>query len=91
MMCEFGQLLSGQAVEQDARRAPGSPTLAAFTAGLNEIRLVAAIIALLSGVAALASVRGQDFARRQYTGSLGVAMRTVDEEARTGKPVRRVS
>ncbi len=40
-------------------------TRAAFTTGLNRILLVAAIIALVSGVVALATIRGRDFAQQQ--------------------------
>jgi len=36
-------------------------TRAAFTAGLNQILLVAAIIAVASGLVSLAAIRGQDF------------------------------
>jgi hypothetical protein len=36
-------------------------TRSAFTAGLNQILLVAAIIALASGLVSLAAIRGQDF------------------------------
>ena len=36
-------------------------TRSAFTAGLNEILLVAAIIAFISGLVSLATIRGQDF------------------------------
>ena len=35
---------------------------AAFTTGLNRILLVAAVIALVSGVVSLAAIRGRDFA-----------------------------
>jgi hypothetical protein len=38
-------------------------TKAAFTSGLNRILLIAAIIALASGVLALLLIRGKDFAR----------------------------
>ena len=37
-------------------------TRSAFTAGLNQILLVAAIIAVASGLVSLAAIRGQDFA-----------------------------
>jgi EmrB/QacA subfamily drug resistance transporter len=47
-----------------AREAVGQITRAAFTTGLNGILLVAAIIALVSGVVALAAIRGQDFAHQ---------------------------
>jgi hypothetical protein len=36
-------------------------TRSAFTAGLNQILLVAAIIAFASGLVSLAAIRGQDF------------------------------
>jgi EmrB/QacA subfamily drug resistance transporter len=42
-------------------RAVAIVTRSAFTAGLNEILLVAAIIALASGLVSLAAIRGQDF------------------------------
>ena len=54
------------------RRLPGplrgqvaGITKAAFTAGLNHILLVAAIIALASGVISLAAIRTRDFAQQQ--------------------------
>ena len=40
-------------------------TRSAFTSGLNHILLVAAIIALVSGVISLATIRTKDFARRR--------------------------
>jgi hypothetical protein len=43
----------------------GGITRAAFTSGLNGILLVAAIIALASGVVSLASIRTRDFAHQQ--------------------------
>ena len=48
-----------------ARQGVGLVTRAAFTTGLNRILLVAAIIALVSGVVALASIRSKDFAQQQ--------------------------
>jgi predicted MFS family arabinose efflux permease len=47
-----------------ARQAVGEITKASFTAGLNLILLVAAIIALVSGVVALATIRSKDFAHQ---------------------------
>ncbi len=47
-----------------ARAAVGEITKASFTAGLNLILLVAAIIALVSGVVALVSIRSKDFAHQ---------------------------
>jgi hypothetical protein len=47
------------------RQPVGLITRAAFTTGLNRILLVAAIIALVSGVAALAAIRGKDFVQQQ--------------------------
>jgi len=46
-------------------------TRAAFTTGLNRILLVAAVIALVSGVVSLAAIRGTDFAQQQRPGSPG--------------------
>jgi hypothetical protein len=43
----------------------GGITRAAFTTGLNSILLVAAIIALASGVISLAAIRTRDFAHQQ--------------------------
>ena len=48
-----------------ARQAVGLITRAAFTSGLNRILLVAAIIALVSGVISLATIRRKDFAQSQ--------------------------
>ncbi len=48
-----------------ARQAVGTITKTAFTTGLNRILLVAAIIALVSGVVALAAIRSKDFAQQQ--------------------------
>ena len=47
------------------RQTVGLITRSAFTAGLNHILLVAAIIALVSGVVALVSIRRKDFAQQQ--------------------------
>jgi len=52
-----------------ARQAVAVITRAAFTTGLNRILLVAAIIALVSGVVALAAIRSKDFAQQQGPGS----------------------
>jgi EmrB/QacA subfamily drug resistance transporter len=46
-----------------ARAAVGHITRGAFTSGLDRILLVAAIIALASGVIALATIRSRDFTR----------------------------
>jgi len=46
-----------------ARQAAGVITRAAFTSGLDRILLVAAIIALASGMVSLAAIRSKDFAR----------------------------
>jgi hypothetical protein len=54
-----------------ARPAVGAITRAAFTSGLNRILLVAAVIALVSGVVSLAAIRGGDFAQQQRPGSPG--------------------
>ena len=46
-------------------QAAGLITRAAFTTGLNEILLVAAIIALVSAVVSLTTIRSKDFAPQQ--------------------------
>jgi MFS family permease len=50
---------------EHSRQAVGAITRGAFTTGLNSILLVAAIIALASGVVALVAIRGRDFAQQQ--------------------------
>ena len=50
---------------EQARPAVGMITRAAFTTGLNRILLVAAVIALVSGVVSLAAIRGRDFAQQR--------------------------
>lgn len=47
------------------RQTVGRITTTAFTAGLNTILLVAAIIALAAGVISLAAIRSKDFARQE--------------------------
>jgi predicted MFS family arabinose efflux permease len=47
------------------RQTVGAVTKAAFTAGLDQILLVGAIIALASGVISLAAIRSKDFAASQ--------------------------
>jgi EmrB/QacA subfamily drug resistance transporter len=59
---EIGQVilrLPGQ-----ARQAVEVITRSAFTTGLNQILLVAAIIALVAGVVSLAAIRSKDFAQQ---------------------------
>jgi EmrB/QacA subfamily drug resistance transporter len=56
---------------EQARPAVGMITRAAFTTGLNRILLVAAVIALVSGVISLAAIRGRDFAQQQRPGPPG--------------------
>ena len=46
-------------------QAVGLITRAAFTTGLNEILLVAAVIALVSAVVSLVAIRSRDFAQQQ--------------------------
>ena len=53
------------ALPPQARQTVGLITRAAFTSGLNRILLVAAIIALVSGVVSLATIRGKDFVQAQ--------------------------
>jgi hypothetical protein len=54
-----------------ARQVVGTITRAAFTAGLDRILLVAAIIAFVAGVVSLAAIRGRDFARAAPGGQEG--------------------
>jgi len=51
-----------------AGQAVGTITRTAFTTGLNLILLVAAIIALVSGVVSLAAIRSRDFAQQHPPG-----------------------
>jgi EmrB/QacA subfamily drug resistance transporter len=50
---------------EHARQAVATITRAAFTTGLDNILLVAAIIALASGVISFAAIRSKDFAQQQ--------------------------
>jgi predicted MFS family arabinose efflux permease len=52
-----------------ARQAVGTITRTAFTTGLNRILLVAAIIALVSGLVSLAAIRGKDFVHQREPGA----------------------
>jgi EmrB/QacA subfamily drug resistance transporter len=63
---QSGQIGSviGKLPEHD-RQAVAMITRGAFTTGLNGILLVAAVIALASGVVALVAIRGRDFAQQQ--------------------------
>ena len=54
------------------RQAAAEVTRAAFTAGLNRILLVAAVIALVSGVVALAAIRTKDFAQNRAEAAGGI-------------------
>jgi EmrB/QacA subfamily drug resistance transporter len=63
---EIGNVITR--LPERARPAVGMITRAAFTAGLNRILLVAAVIALVSGVISLAAIRGRDFAQQQRPG-----------------------
>ena len=58
---EIGHVISQ--LPAHARQAVGMITRAAFTTGLDRILMVAAIIALASGVVSLAAIRSKDFAR----------------------------
>ena len=64
---EIGKVISK--LHGHARQAVGLITRSAFTTGLNRILLVAAIIALVSGVVSLAAIRSKDFAQQQRAGS----------------------
>jgi EmrB/QacA subfamily drug resistance transporter len=63
---EIGHVIATLPVQ--ARQAVGMITRAAFTTGLNRILLVAAIIALVSGVVSLAAIRSRDFAQQRDAG-----------------------
>ncbi len=60
---EIGQVIAR--LPAPLRPAVATITRAAFTTGLDRILLVAAIIALASGVVALAAIRTRDFAQQQ--------------------------
>jgi EmrB/QacA subfamily drug resistance transporter len=60
---QIGNLIKG--LPGPARQAAETLTRGAFTTGLNQILLVAAIIALASGVISLAAIRTRDFAQQQ--------------------------
>ena len=60
---EVGQLI--RRLPAHARQAVATITRAAFTTGLDRILLVAAIIALATGVISLAAIRGRDFVQQQ--------------------------
>ncbi len=51
-----------QALPAQARQTVATITRTAFTTGLNQILLVAAVIAFAAGVVSLAAIRGKDFA-----------------------------
>ena len=59
---EIGNLIAKLPVQ--LRQTVGTITRAAFTTGLNHILLVAAIIALASGVVTLVTIRTKDFAQQ---------------------------
>jgi EmrB/QacA subfamily drug resistance transporter len=63
---QAGQLISKLAPQ--ARQAAAQITRGAFASGLNRTLLVAAVIALASGVLALVLIRGKDFARPESGG-----------------------
>ncbi len=60
---QIGQVIAK--LPLSARQSVGVITRTAFTTGLNLILLVAAIIALVSGVVSLAAIRSRDFAQQQ--------------------------
>jgi predicted MFS family arabinose efflux permease len=68
---QIGHLI--QHLPVPARHAVEVVTRSAFTTGLNEILLVAAIIALASGVISLAAIRSKDFAQQQVAPQQQVA------------------
>src|SRR5271166_2335923 len=60
---QIGQVIGK--LPPSARQPVGVITRTAFTIGLNHILLVAAVIALVSGVVSLAAIRSKDFAQQQ--------------------------
>jgi len=60
---QIGQLIGR--LPPSARPSVAALTRTAFTTGLNHILLVAAIIALVSGVVSLVAIRSRDFAQQQ--------------------------
>ena len=60
---QIGQVIGK--LPPSARQSVGVVTRTAFTTGLNLILLVAAIIALVSGVVSLAAIRSRDFVQQQ--------------------------
>jgi predicted MFS family arabinose efflux permease len=60
---EIGQVIAK--LPGQFRQTVGTITRAAFTTGLDRILLIAAIIALVSGVVALATIRSKDFAQQR--------------------------
>ena len=64
---EIGKVISK--LHGHSRQVVGLITRSAFTTGLDHILLVAAIIALVSGVVSLAAIRSKDFAQQQRAGS----------------------
>ncbi len=66
---EVSQLISK--LPPQARQAAAQITRGAFTSGLNRILLVAALIALVSGVLSLVLIRGKDFARPESRSESG--------------------
>jgi len=63
---QIGQVIGK--LPASARPSVVNLTRTAFTTGLNLILLVAAIIALVSGVVSLAAIRSRDFAHQQGPG-----------------------
>jgi len=63
--------LSGSKLPEHARQTVAVITRTAFTTGLNRILLVAAIIALVSGVVSLTAIRSKDFVQQRGAGSAG--------------------
>jgi len=59
---EIGQVIGK--LPTHARQAVGVITRSAFTTGLNEILLIAAIIALVSAAVTLVAIRSKDFAHQ---------------------------
>jgi hypothetical protein len=68
------------AVPPSARGAVVEVIRSSFTAGLDRILLVAAIIALVAGVVALFSIRSKDFAHRRQESTAGASPQQQPQE-----------
>ncbi len=93
---QIGELIARLPVA--SRGAVGAITVGAFTAGLNRILLVAAVVALVTGVIALMMIRTRDFVQHRPSGppapaapdpssGAGLPSSTANASAGTSSPV----